>query len=221
VSDLSCILQARRSSARLQSELSTLPWKWIALALCLAALLGAAHHYMHPLTQRCQELNMHAKSQLADTKAYIQGPLYKKARAWEHSMRQSYHHKRCPHQCKDSLAVLAVFHTRAHKTCSLVEGAMKRLLQAQSEIFLKFTRVHGLKLVLHLLMKMPSIPMQLLPDSNTLSATVALTSGMTRRTCREDFLDGWFAIRQHVKGYWRSLFKVSSPPHCALCFSDT
>ena len=54
-----------------------LPWKWILLALCLAALTGAAYHTRHqwqgPLSQRVHQMEMHARSQLGDAKAYFQG----------------------------------------------------------------------------------------------------------------------------------------------------
>lgn len=79
---------------QLRGMLSRLPWKWIALTLCLAALAGAAYHYRHPLAQRCHQLELQARSQLSDTKAYMQGPIYKKARAWEHSLRRAFSHQR-------------------------------------------------------------------------------------------------------------------------------
>lgn len=89
--------QARKP--RTQHHSAAFPWKWIALALCLASLLGAAHHFRHhwqgPLTQRVHQMELHARSQLADTALYIQGPFAKKARAWNHSVRQGFLHKRC------------------------------------------------------------------------------------------------------------------------------
>ena len=93
-----CLVQAFNSRVRqLRGVLSRLPWKWIALALCLATLVGAAYHYRHPLAQQSRQLELLARSQMADTKAYMQGPLYKKAHAWEHSLRQGLNHQRYGH----------------------------------------------------------------------------------------------------------------------------
>ena len=92
---VSCAVQAhKRKLAQLRGAMSRLPWKWIALALCLAALAGAAYHYRHPLAQRFHQVELQARSQLANSKAHIQGPIYKKARAWEHSLRQGFHQQR-------------------------------------------------------------------------------------------------------------------------------
>jgi hypothetical protein len=84
-------LQARKSRAKVAGFLKALPWKWMTLALCLAAIAGAGYHYRKPLTERAHELDMHMRSQLASSKAYVEGPLYKKARAWDHRMREGLH----------------------------------------------------------------------------------------------------------------------------------
>ena len=77
-----------------------LPWKWIALALCVAALTGAAYHTRHQwqglLSQRVHQMEMHARSQLGDAKAYFQGPVQKQVNGWTHSVRQAFHRQRCP-----------------------------------------------------------------------------------------------------------------------------
>lgn len=77
-----------------------LPWKWILLALCLAALMGAAYHTRHQwqgrLSQRVHQLEMHARSQLGDAKAYFQGPMQKELHGLAHSVRQGFHRQRCP-----------------------------------------------------------------------------------------------------------------------------
>ena len=94
----------KRRLAQLRGALSRLPWKWIALVLCLAALAGIAYHYRHPLAQRFHQVEQQARSQLANTKAYIQGPVYKKARAWEHSLRQGLNRQRCGTAVRSSCA---------------------------------------------------------------------------------------------------------------------
>ncbi len=89
------MLQALKSKvAQLQGALSRLPWKWIVLALCLAALAGTLYHYREPLAHRCQQMELQARSRLEDAAAYIQGPLSKKACAWEHSVVQGFHRQR-------------------------------------------------------------------------------------------------------------------------------
>ena len=89
------VVQVLKSKvAQLRGVLSRLPWKWIALVLCLAALAGTLYHYRQPLAQRCHQMELQARSRLEDTAAYIQGPLSKKARAWEHSVVQGFHHQK-------------------------------------------------------------------------------------------------------------------------------
>ena len=97
---LCCMLQARVSIVEAAKATEKLPWKWIALALCLAALTGAAYHTRHqwqgPLSQRVHQMEMHARSQLGDAKAYFQGPVQKQLHGWAHSVRQGFHRQRCP-----------------------------------------------------------------------------------------------------------------------------
>ena len=94
------MLQARLSRAEAAKAVKKLPWKWITLALCLAALMGAAYYTRHqwqgPLSQLVHQMETHAQSQLRDAKAYFQGPVQKQLHGWAHSVRQGFHRQRCP-----------------------------------------------------------------------------------------------------------------------------
>ncbi|CAK0783770.1 hypothetical protein CVIRNUC_006970 [Coccomyxa viridis] len=92
------VRKARVSIAEAAKATKKLPWKWILLALCLAALMGAAYHTRHQwqgrLSQRVHQLEMHARSQLGDAKAYFQGPMQKELHGLAHSVRQGFHRQR-------------------------------------------------------------------------------------------------------------------------------